>query len=966
MVRRMIVSAVLVSHGGARWLPAVLEGIAGQSRPVDRIVAVDTGSKDDSADLLRQSLGDERVLSAPRSTAYGDAVRQALGALPAGGEDEWIWLLHDDSNPAHDALEALLAGAAEFPDAAVLGPKLREWPSLRRLLEVGVTISGTGRRETGLERGEYDQGQHDEPREVLAVNTAGMLVRRRVLEDLGGFDDALPVFGNDLDFGWRAADAGHRTLVIPQAVVFHAEAAHRGLRTTPLTGRHTHFQERRSALWTLLANSTGPVAAWQVVRLFFGTVLRALGLLVTRRAGQALDELAALGSVYGRPGRLLAARRARAAHRTGDRERTRSLLAPAWTPYRHGLDSVSEAAAALSHQAQDVAERRRSAAMAADAGVPVVTETRRERRDGLGEEDEDLTPDDGWLARLITSPVAIAVTVFLVAVLVTTRGMWRAVSGGALPAAPEATGDWWRLWTETWHPLAQGSDVPAPAYLPLLAMLSWLTGSPAHAVTALMVLALPFACWGAWRLLRVAGHLANPLGAPRWLLIWGSIAYALVPATSGAWVEGRIGTVAAAALLPWLAHAALGFADPDADRRRRAGWRTGLLLALTTAFAPVAWVVALVLTLVLLGIGAVIDRGAVLRRSVLLPAALTLGLSLVLLLPWWLPTLLHHPAGGLLVEPGFLAHTSLSGVDLLTGVAGEHAAPFLPGLVLMVLAVAALVPSATRIQVLVVWVLIAVAAVTAAILSLVPLHLGGADARVGLGFPVVLIQGLAVVAIMIAGTNAARRIVRGTVSRVTSAVVATLLFAGPVAALVWFAGASDDVLGPTGDDGIPAYMEQSAELGPAHGILVVDGTLDEGLEYSVRRGDGVTIGEPEIEANTRPDEPLQTSVTELLTRPTAARVKDLADRGIEYVVLRAPADPAVAGLLDSAPGLSQASAENRQTRAWQVGEPLAAGDVRSERTTGRTVLLLLQGAALVVALIGCLPSVASSRTREES
>src|SRR6185312_17480745 len=97
--------------------------------------------------------------------------------------------------------EQLLAVAESTPSADILGPKLREWPSLRRLLEVGVTISGTGRRETGLERGEYDQGQHDQRRQVLAVNTAGMLVRRTVLEELGGFDRALPLFGNDIDFG---------------------------------------------------------------------------------------------------------------------------------------------------------------------------------------------------------------------------------------------------------------------------------------------------------------------------------------------------------------------------------------------------------------------------------------------------------------------------------------------------------------------------------------------------------------------------------------------------------------------------------------------------------------------------------------------------------------------------------------------------------------------------------------------
>ena len=208
--------------------------------------------------LLGGSGPDRLVLDVVHgSTSYPAAVRHGLGLAPATGPDEWVWLLHDDSNPEPTALAELLAAAEAHPDAAILGPKLREWPSLRRLLEVGLTITGTGRRETGLERGEYDQGQHDEVREVLAVNTAGMLVRREVLESLGGLDEDLPIFGNDIDFGWRAALAGHRTIVVPQAVVFHAEAAHRGIRRTPLTGRHTHYQERRAALLTSLANVSG-------------------------------------------------------------------------------------------------------------------------------------------------------------------------------------------------------------------------------------------------------------------------------------------------------------------------------------------------------------------------------------------------------------------------------------------------------------------------------------------------------------------------------------------------------------------------------------------------------------------------------------------------------------------------------------------------------------------------------------
>ena len=54
----MTVTALLVSHDGARWLPAVLTGLSGQTLPVDRVVAVDTTSRDDSVTLVRDALGE--------------------------------------------------------------------------------------------------------------------------------------------------------------------------------------------------------------------------------------------------------------------------------------------------------------------------------------------------------------------------------------------------------------------------------------------------------------------------------------------------------------------------------------------------------------------------------------------------------------------------------------------------------------------------------------------------------------------------------------------------------------------------------------------------------------------------------------------------------------------------------------------------------------------------------------------
>jgi GT2 family glycosyltransferase len=82
--------------------------VASQTRPVQRVVAVDTGSRDRSGAMLAQAFGRPVVFGMDRPTGYGAAVEEALHhraastRIPpppgghAGERAEWVWLLHDD------------------------------------------------------------------------------------------------------------------------------------------------------------------------------------------------------------------------------------------------------------------------------------------------------------------------------------------------------------------------------------------------------------------------------------------------------------------------------------------------------------------------------------------------------------------------------------------------------------------------------------------------------------------------------------------------------------------------------------------------------------------------------------------------------------------------------------------------------------------------------------------------------
>ncbi|NHA01759.1 hypothetical protein G5V59_24280 [Nocardioides sp. W3-2-3] len=441
---------------------------------------------------------------------------------------------------------------------------------------------------------------------------------------------------------------------------------------------------------------------------------------------------------------------------------------------------------------------------------------------------------------------------------------------------------------------------------------------PGTLISLLMALSAPVALWGAWRFLRVVGRLVTPYGAPRWLLLWGSVTWALVPLASGAWGGGRWGIVVASAVLPWMAHAALGFADPDAAHRWRAGWRTGLLLALLTAVAPPAWLLLAVLIAVLLGFAVRLVPGEVRERSVWGPPVAALVVPLLVLVPWWLPALVQGAGRGLLLDVGRWPTAASSGWDLLAGRFGDLGAPTAVGFVLPALALLSLVPRATRIPVVVCWIVAAVTAVVGVPLAMTSIGVaGGHGQQPGLGAVLLVLQGAWLTATVLGGLalhhlgDQRRRVQAGLAVAGIAGLVA------PVVGLVWFAGwGGEDLSGDPPSD-VPVYMAQRAERGDQDGILVLRGSVADGLRYEVHRGDGVTLGEDEIAGLTPEDADVTATIRSLVTAPDPDAVAGLSRRGILYVVQAEPADGTVSASLDATSGLDQADS-SRGTRAWQV------------------------------------------------
>ena len=920
---RHTVTAVIVAHDGAEVLPGLGRALTAQTHSVERAVGVDTGSLDRSAALLTELLGPDAVLVLPRGTGFGAAVGAALRhgaasrALPADPDIrrvEWVWLLHDDCEPAPDALERLLKAASRDRSVVVLGPKVLDATDRRTLRETGIAIDRAGRRVTGIEPGEIDQGQHDGDRPVLAVGSAGMLVRRDAWDRLGGFDPRLELFRDDLDFCWRAHGAGYGVRVVTSAVLYHRELSARRRRGGRAEATRFRRLDRRNALFVLAVSLPLLRMLTVLAGCAAGSLLRASWFLLTKQKDLASAHGYAVTWLLLHPASVWQGRRLRAEGRDAAYAAVRSFI-----PSGRTLSRLGEDIAALL------------------AGGPPPGSGGRHQAVSLGDDgdNEQFTDQPSLALRFIGHPgVQLAIALTLVALVAERRLLGTSpLGGGALVPAWRGVSGLWSEYLAGFHAVGLGSTASAPPYVAVVALLATVLGGQTWLALGLLLLGcVPLAGITAYC---AARRLVTPT-AVRLLL---AASYALTPVAIGAVATGRLGTAVAFVLLPLIAISAGRLLTSAPRAARRAAWATGLLVALAAAFSPLVWLIAVVLTAV-----------AVAVRRWLWPvsridAAIVAGTPLLLLFPWSLH-LLTHPSA-LLSEAGVPAAStgpSLPAPALLLlspGGPGLPPAWVTAGLALAV--AAAFGPRRHRLLTATGWAVAAVGYLLAVIVSRTTVVPGAGRVWPGTALAVTAL-GLLIAAAPAAewlfgltrssGSSSASAssvassspagsgLSRGTGSRAALAV--TVLAAAatvPVlAAAFWVTGGVRGPVARVSQPLLPAFVAASSG-GPGQYRTLVLRPAPGGVAFSVLRDGDPYLGEPELTGYGPADQALSRQVAALTARDGADSGdpgQTLGSFGIHWVLLPGPVSQVLERRLDAASGLVPLS-RSAAYDLWQVG-----------------------------------------------
>jgi N-acetylglucosaminyl-diphospho-decaprenol L-rhamnosyltransferase len=207
------------NYNGAARLGATLRSLGEQSRPVD-VVVVDNGSNDDSLELLREEHPEVAVLALERNLGFGPAINRAVAEHPA----DPLILLNNDAAAEPRFVEALLDAAAEGVQA-VAGVLTQERD--RGLIDSAGVVADRTLMGFDYLHGEPVAALANAP-DPLGPTGGAALYAHSTFTAVGGFDERIFLYYEDLDLALRMAAAGARCRLAGDARAVHAYSASLG------------------------------------------------------------------------------------------------------------------------------------------------------------------------------------------------------------------------------------------------------------------------------------------------------------------------------------------------------------------------------------------------------------------------------------------------------------------------------------------------------------------------------------------------------------------------------------------------------------------------------------------------------------------------------------------------------------------------------------------------------------------
>lgn len=275
-------SIIFVNWNGGTLLRHAVESVVANPPSVEyEIVVIDNASTDESLEVLRSSNAAKLLNERSRLRITENSVNRGFGQANNQGfeltDTPLICLLNPDTEVTAGSIDQLIETVRAKPRTGAAGPRILNadgtlqisvwrnppaaWEILLSNLKLYLILPRRIRGELLL-GGHWD---HNRERTVPMLSCAAILVRRDVIETVGGFDERFHMYGEDNEWCLRMIRAGWVLMFQPEAIVLHHGAQSSLQRWTALQKLRVQleasyvFQKHSLPRWQLIANQVANV-----------------------------------------------------------------------------------------------------------------------------------------------------------------------------------------------------------------------------------------------------------------------------------------------------------------------------------------------------------------------------------------------------------------------------------------------------------------------------------------------------------------------------------------------------------------------------------------------------------------------------------------------------------------------------------------------------------------------------------
>ncbi|MFC1729998.1 glycosyltransferase family 2 protein [candidate division KSB1 bacterium] len=261
-------AVTIVNWNGKHWLKDCLNSLEKQSYGKLMIILIDNDSSDGSVEFVEKNFPSVKVIKLKKNYGFSKGNNAGVEEAFKSNDIKYIFVLNNDTIVHKDCLKNLIKEAESGKKLGSCATKILYLKKKDTINTDGIIIYQDGHAQSlhAFEKA----SKHNKKMEVFGPTAVAALYKREALEKAGLYDNMFFMYQEEVDLAWRLRYAGYSSVLVPNAIVYHAHSAS-SERFSPFKAYHTE----RNRIWLVFKNFT----CLMIIKSFYYTIKRYMALI---------------------------------------------------------------------------------------------------------------------------------------------------------------------------------------------------------------------------------------------------------------------------------------------------------------------------------------------------------------------------------------------------------------------------------------------------------------------------------------------------------------------------------------------------------------------------------------------------------------------------------------------------------------------------------------------------------------